>query len=310
MLASDFDESKLRFPLIAQPKIDGVRALNLDGTLTGRSLKKHNNRFVTILFSKPYLKGFDGEMAANMHTSPSLCRDTSSALSTIEGSPWVLWHLFDYITEQTIDLPYKERYRLLISNVTYLKKDEESKNVARFLRIVPSVLCNNEEELLNVENEWLNEGYEGVIIRDPEGKYKQGRSTVKEGGLLRIKRFVDFELKITEIIEGCTNHNQAQINELGKTFRSSHQENLTGNLMVGSLVGTVVSEIKNLKGETVFQKGDSVKIGAGSMTHEDREKYFLQPELILGKLVKAKMFPHGIKDRPRFPTFVSLRGDL
>ena len=44
MLAEDFDESKLIFPLIAQPKIDGVRGLNMLGTLTGRSLKTHKKR--------------------------------------------------------------------------------------------------------------------------------------------------------------------------------------------------------------------------------------------------------------------------
>lgn len=310
MLASDWDESKLRFPVIAQPKIDGVRALNLEGILTARSLKQHQNRFVTALFSKPYLRGLDGEMAANMDTSPTLCRDTSSALSTIEGSPWVVWHLFDYITEHTIELPYKERYDALKSYISLLNEDKESKYIARFLTVVPNSPCANMEQLLSVERHWLNAGYEGVIIRDPEGKYKQGLSTVREGGLLRIKRFVDFEIKVTEIIEGVTNHNKAQINELGLQFRSSHQENMTGNAMVGALVGTVVSEIKDLKGQVVFQKGDSVKIGAGSMTHEDRKKYFLHPDLILGKLVKAKMFPYGIKDKPRFPTFVSLRGDL
>ena len=35
-LAEDAILDAVRFPCIAQPKIDGVRALNLNGTLTGR----------------------------------------------------------------------------------------------------------------------------------------------------------------------------------------------------------------------------------------------------------------------------------
>ena len=37
-LAEDAILDQVRFPCIVQPKIDGVRALNLNGTLTGRSL--------------------------------------------------------------------------------------------------------------------------------------------------------------------------------------------------------------------------------------------------------------------------------
>ena len=47
MLATDYEEAKLRFPVLAQPKIDGVRGVNFFGTLTGRSLKQHRNKYTT-----------------------------------------------------------------------------------------------------------------------------------------------------------------------------------------------------------------------------------------------------------------------
>ena len=37
-LAEDAVLDKVIFPCLVQPKIDGVRAMNLEGTLTGRSL--------------------------------------------------------------------------------------------------------------------------------------------------------------------------------------------------------------------------------------------------------------------------------
>ena len=62
MLARDWIESKVKFPCIIQPKIDGVRALCIDGKLVGRSLKPFANKYVTQMLSRPEFNGFDGEM--------------------------------------------------------------------------------------------------------------------------------------------------------------------------------------------------------------------------------------------------------
>lgn len=307
MLASDYDESKIRFPVIAQPKIDGVRALNMTGTLTGRSLKKHANRHVTGYFSHSSLAGFDGEMAAEQECHPDLCRLTTSALSTIDGAPWLMWHVFDYVTPETAHLPYEQRLVAMAARVAQLQADPHLHDLSHHLRLIPSVMCATLEQLLEVDAQWLDMGYEGTIIRDPQGMHKQGRSTVKEGGLLRIKRFIDFEVEVTEIIEGVTNTNEAQINELGLQFRSSHQENMVPNGMVGAMMGSIVKDVVDAKGAVLFAEGSIVKVGAGSMTHDDRVRYFKEPSLLVGQVVKAKMFPKGVKDKPRFPTFQSIR---
>lgn len=307
MLASDYDESKIRFPVIAQPKIDGVRALNMTGTLTGRSLKKHANRHVTGYFSHSSLAGFDGEMAAEHECHPDLCRLTTSALSTIDGAPWLLWHVFDYVTPETAHLPYEQRLVAMAARVAQLQADPHLHDLSNHLRLIPSVMCATLEQLLEVDAVWLDMGYEGTIIRDPQGLHKQGRSTIKEGGLLRIKRFIDFEVEVTEILEGVTNTNEAQTNELGLQFRSTHQENMVPNGMVGAMMGRVIKDILDSKGAVLFAEGSIVKIGAGSMTHDDRVRYFKEPHLLLGQIAKAKMFPKGVKDKPRFPTFQSIR---
>ena len=38
-----------------------------------------------------------------------------------------------------------------------------------------------------------------------------------------------------------------------------------------------------------------------------RKHYFENPGELVGKVVKFKSFMHGIKDLPRFPTFICLR---
>lgn len=290
MLACDFDEGKLRFPLIAQPKTDGVRSLHVTGALTGRSLKPHKNRYVTEQFSDPRYAGLDGEMfrgpKSNI-TAQSLCRDTSSDLGTIKGEPQVCWKVFDYITEQSAKLPYVHRFVLLQDAV------ERLGNPAVFA--VDSRWCRTISDLYSLEEMWLALGYEGACIRDPEGMYKEGRCTVKEGGLLRIKRFVDAEALVTGIEEGNQNENEATVGLLGQTERSSHQENMVPNGMLGTLLCTEILT------------GLPIRVSAGEMGHDTRKLYFDHPELIVGKVAVFKHFPKGRKVQPRFATFKCIR---
>jgi len=292
MLAEDADESRIQFPVLAQPKIDGVRGLNLDGTLTTRRLKPHGNRFTTARFSMPEYIGYDGEFAAADKTHPDLCRLTTSAIGTHAGEPAMTWHMFDLINDDTVTRPYAERYEALVTKV-FMECPAD-------VEIVPSVLVHTMDELLCHDSRWLELGYEGTILRDPNGKYKQGRSTVREGGLLRIKRFVEEDAVVLELVEGEENGNEAQVNELGRTFRSSHAAGKTPNGMLGAMI---CRDVKT---------GREITVGAGAMPHSDRIAYMEGADELIGRTIKYKHFPKGVKDKPRFPTFVALRlvGDV
>lgn len=300
MLASDWDESKVRFPCIVQPKIDGVRGIHLDPGvgLTGRSGKAHANKHTTELFSNPIYLGFDGELIAGMQNAPDLCRLTTSATSTIEGVPYVNWVVFDYITPETINMPYVQRLGRMHYRFGYITQmARQETGIELPIHLIESFVINNIEHLLATDARFLDQGYEGTIIRDMDGKYKQGRSTIKEMGLLRIKRFTDAEAIVVRIEEGQRNENEATKDVLGYTERSTHQENMVPNGMVGALI------CKNLS------DGAEITVSAGCMTHSERVQYFLNPEMLIGKVVKYKHFAHGQKDKPRFPTFQCLRAE-
>lgn len=303
MLATDADESKLRFPLIVQPKVDGVRALNLFGRLTGRSLKEHANKHVTARFSHSKYIGLDGEMAVDSvpYTHEALCRLTTSALNTISGTPSVDWWVFDLITAKTKDLPYAERRQLLELKVRELADPH--------VRMMPGWLIHSKEQLDAADEWFIEQGFEGTITRDPGKDYKYGRSTVREQGLLRIKRFVEEEAVVIAITEGQHNANEAKTNELGQTERSTHQENMVPNGMVGNLICKALKDVVDHNGNTLIACGQEITVAAGRMPHGDREFYFANPGLIIGMTIKFKFFPKGIKDKPRFPTFQSLRMD-
>lgn len=309
MLASDWDEAKIKFPCGLQPKIDGVRGLNMTGRLTGRSLKEHKNKHATERFSDPALVGLDGEFAVAEETHPDLCRLTSSAMSRIEGEPQLTWHLFDYVSAETAGLGYAERHSRLQARLLQMLADSSLDHLTIDLGIVPLVHCFNMRELLEHEARWLDEGYEGVIIRDLKGTHKQGRSTVKEGGLLRIKRFIEEEAVVIGIEEGQTNLNEKQTNELGNSFRTTHQENMTPNEQVGSLLCRMLKDVfdPQVKDKLLLAAGQVVTVSPGKMTADQRKHYFENPGEILEQTIKFKFFPKGGKDKPRFPTYACIR---
>lgn len=304
MLASDYVESKLRFPVLVEPKIDGVRSCNFGGSLTGRSLKHHANKWTTQFYSREILRGLDGEMAAEHETHPDLCSLTTSALNTIQGQPWLLWHLFDFVRDGVIELPYEERYAELLNYMEHIRI--YAPEVHCHLRVVPSRLVYNLDELNAADESFLDRGYEGTILRDPNGAFKQGRSTAREGGLLRIKRFIEEEARVFDIEEGRRNFNVAEINKLGYIERSTHQENMMPNGMVGTLHCVLLKDLVIDK-KILGAAGTKIVVGPGRMSHEDRTRYFRHPRELIGKIIKFRFFPRGVKDKPRFPTFQSIR---
>lgn len=308
MLASDWDQDKIRFPVICMPKIDGVRGVHLNGSFTGRSLKSHKNRAATALFSHDAFAGLDGELTVGDITGTDLCRDTTGRMGTIKGdADGIIWNVFDLINEDTANLTYVERYSALGRRLRTIA--EYHPEVRHMLSLVPAHYVTTLDQLLRLDDQWLDEGYEGTIIRDPNGLYKQGRSTVKEGGLLRIKRFMQEDAEVVEVVEGQTNGNEAKTNELGRTERSSHQENMTPNGMVGTLICRVLKDVLDLRrpDSILLRKDQIITVSAGKMKQDMRQDLMANTDKIVGKTISFRFFPKGMLDKPRFPTFHSIR---
>jgi DNA ligase-1 len=164
------------------------------------------------------------------------------------------------------------------------------------------------EDLLRFETEALDAGYEGVIFRSPDGLHKNGRATVKGGTYMRIKRFIDFEGTIVGFTEAMENTNEAKTNELGRTERSTHQANMVPKGMIGNITLKALKDVKDpFTKQVLIAKDQEVLCGAGSMTHEDRIRFWNAPSLLVGQVGKAKFFPKGQKDKPRFPIYQGVR---
>lgn len=287
-LACDADITQINGLVWVMPKLDGVRSLHINDEFVGRSLKPHANK--NLDFSNEVFKNLDGELTVGSVTDGATCRRTTSAVRRIDGPDTSVfhWHLFDSFEDTTER--YFQRYDNLCRRVAAMHAAGIS-NVS----LVPFVPCFTADEVVTEHVRLVSLGYEGSILRDPFGMYKEGRATVIEGAFLRIKDFVEEEFLITGLEEGEANNNVAQTNELGKTFRSSHKANKVPNGMVGALLGIDLKT--NLP----------IRVSAGRMTHDERRFYFENPSEILGQIGKYRTMPYGKKDAPRFPTFVGLR---
>lgn len=280
MLASPFDEALLKFPVLASPKLDGVRAIVRDGVVLSRALKPIPNKNVQKRFS--HLEHFDGELIVGAANDPDVLRTTTSGVMRVEGDPEVSFHVFDHI-EEGDDLPYLSRLQVV--------KDFPRRKMTD-VWVVEQTIIQTADRLVEYEQTVLNQGYEGVMLRRPDAPYKFGRSTAREGYLLKVKRFHDAEFEIVGFEEEMFNANEATTSELGRTKRSSHKANKVPKGRLGALV---------LKyGDTTFNCGTG-------FNDAERERIWAERESYLGMFAKIKYFAHGIKDVPKLPSFLGIR---
>lgn len=281
MLGASVKIDKLVYPIYMSPKLDGIRVIVKDGQVLSRSGKLIPNLFIQSLF-KDY-HGIDGELIVGSPVHPNVFQITTSGVMSIEGTPNIKLYAFDsWNAEGGID----ERYTRLL----YITKGSFTANI----EIVPQTIINSKEELLKFEEDCLQTGYEGAIIRYPNAKYKNGRSTIKEGALLKLKRFKDSEAIILGMEPLLRNHNEATKNALGHTERSSHKDNMVADDLLGSL------RVQDCT------TGVEFSIGSGFTEEQRRDVWSRQVELI-GSFVKYKYFEVGVKDKPRFPVFLGFR---
>ncbi len=288
MLAATVESVEdLRYPLLVSPKLDGIRAIVLDGVLVTRNLKPIPNTHVQGLFGWEYLDGLDGELIMGNPCDPKAFLNTSSGVRSRDGIPHVTFHVFD-------DFSSTYSFEGRLKAVKYRVNQDPEIQVVEHRRV------NSPQELLQVETEWLAMGYEGVMLRDPQGAYKQGRSTLREQGLMKLKRFSDAEARIVSFEEQMHNSNEARKDALGRTERSSHKAGMKGKNTLGAI------QVQGLNGEYA---GVTFSIGSG-FDDKLRKELWDNRDSLPGKVVKFKYFSIGCKDAPRFPTFLGFREDL
>ena len=285
-VAADF--SKIKYPVYASPKLDGIRCSIVESKALSRTLKPIPNKAIYAELSNKAFNGLDGELIVGPATSPTVYNETvSQVMAHDKGHANVTYHVFDLhdIPQST----YRHRLDCLVSEIIHFQN-----NSSITINLLEQILVDSESDLLEYEAAKVGQGYEGVILRSPDAPYKFGRSTVNEGYLLKVKRFEDSEAEIIGFEEEMFNGNVAETNELGRTKRSTAKAGLSGK---GTLGAFLVRDVHS---------GVEFSIGTG-LTALQRGVFWQRQDEYLGKLAKYKSFKIGVKDKPRHPVFLGFR---
>lgn len=289
-LAASLDDGsadKLTFPMIASPKVDGIRIVCHPtlGPVT-RSLKPVGNNHVRFVLAHPDFVGLDGEVTVGPNCGPNVFANTTGAVRAFDGTPTFTYWVFDEIRYQE---PYQTRFSRMKSRIEDVHHEcfEYPIQVLEY----QNVWCVDEVE--KYEADCLARGFEGIMLRSPMGKYKFGRSTFKEQILIKVKRFKDDEATVTGFEPLERNTNEQTRNLLGLAERSSHRAGKVTDNLLGTLV---------VAHPTWGQFG----IGSG-FDVSLRQEIWNNRESYLGKQVTFKYQPIGSQDAPRFPIFMRFR---
>ena len=274
---------KLQYPLLGSPKFDGIRCIIKSNKAMSRSFKMLPSAQVQEEFVLQ--NHLDGEIIAGNATDFDVYNRTQSYVMS-ENKPGDLsYYVFDYCHPDWLDKPFYER-------LSYAKGILPNTPDNKYY-MIEHYDIENYQDLVEYENKCLEAGFEGIMLRDPVGRYKMGRGTFREGLIYKLKRFKDAEGKVIGFQEQMDNYNIKEKDELGYSKRSSSKEGLVPANTLGRFI--------------IDFNGMELDIAPGNFNHLERKEIWSNQDEFLGKLLKFRYFNHGIKDKPRFPRAIGFR---
>lgn len=201
MLAEKFNDFKktVKYPAAATPKLDGLRCIRSEEKFFGRTRKPiktldHVGKYLHFWNLHKY--PFDGE--AYVHAFKNDFEKIVSAVrrgktESVDRKK-IQYNIYD------INIP-KKPFRERLAILEKIFKDHGDLGPEAVIQLVPTTIVNNEKELMEVYEGYLEAGYEGAMLRSLSGQYVGKRTK----DLLKMKVFEDMEFLIVDAIEGGGN---------------------------------------------------------------------------------------------------------
>jgi DNA ligase-1 len=284
------DLTKIKYPLLASFKLDGIRAVFMNGELYSRSLKVLPNenlhkRFQILKdYSKQHNVILDGEMYCDSVTFNELS-------GIIRSDNQELPYDLEFWCFDLLDITNKK----LEDRFMDYKKLERSHPYNYFHSVIQKQVESAEEATACFEFA-LEHGFEGIILRNPDSRYKFGRATVKENIAFKVKPFITFDAIVTGVGQAteAREGSEKKINELGRSVTS---KKLADRVLIPK-----ASTFK------VMYEGKELEVSL-AMTNEEKEEIWANQQKYIGKTIEYKGMIVGSKDLPRHATFIRFRGD-
>lgn len=318
---------EIKYPLLASIKLDGVRDVFLKERMVTASLKNIPNKQLNEKFEpiRKYTEEkdsiLDGEiyapnipfqfivscvMTQDYYTKESikrwdkLCKKHNFFITREEVCNNLKFYCFDGVENDDFDKPYINRVK------DYERVLNDQASLANIFYVVTQRIVNSKEEVEAYFEEVLGQGFEGLILRDINGRYKFGRGTLKEGLIYKVKPWVTLDAQILGVTQGTEVDPKAEkkINELGMSVTSKKKGD---RILIERASGfTVLYEGEYL---TVTLAGDKSKDSTNKMTNEEKEEIWANKESYIGKWIEYNGMLVGAMKVPRHPVFVRWRPD-
>ena len=269
MLANTWDTMSrhIREPFYIQPKLDGVRMMvgRYLGKLvmvsrTGKPIlhMEHIAQELEWLTEGVFLDGESYNHDITFEEITGMCRTTLESSASDKPLDKIQFHVFDTFDLSHMDDTFEQRLNKL---KTFFKR--KMNNVKK----VPTVAVERKETIHEWHSEFVQAGYEGIMVRDVKGKYLLSD---RSNHLLKLKTFETEEYKIIGAEEAR-----------------------------GRDIGTVVWVCQTPNGQnfSVRPRG----------TIDQRRNWLADKDAHLGKMLTVQyqnLTPDGI---PRFPVGLSFR---
>ena len=194
----------IKFPAMVQLKADGTyREITVSsGKVSARSRSGEDYEY-PVLFEA--FKNYpDGVYVGELTVRGTADRAKGNGLINSDEPPHddIVIQLWDYITLQEYRQaglkdkknPCKTIYKDRWDNLNIIEINHPSKNI----EMIPAQIVETLKEALECTSTWMNEGYEGSILKDLEAVFKDGTSKQQ----LKLKLQIDAEMRITGFTDG------------------------------------------------------------------------------------------------------------
>jgi hypothetical protein len=168
--------------------------------------------------------------------------------------------------------------------------------------VIKQHLVRDADEARGYFERCIKKGYEGIMLRDPHGRYKHGRATINQGIIYKMKEWVTIDVVIIgfeqrRAMKDEVRFGQRERDILGKLEHTCRKDDFV-----------LIEEIGSV----------NVRLPDGAETGVNFARGFLHRGLFnwaacdkwIGKHVEIRYMRVGAKNRPRFGMITRLRPEL
>jgi len=266
------------YPCYASIKYDGFRVAIKDGKTVLNSLRELDNLHSrNKLMAEPSIADHDGELVMLPLNDNKCFNRCQSAFRARQGEPDFCFVVFDRIN----DLSFEERW----------VKHKKPK-YPKWVIVDKPVKIENRAQLDVFVDKVLADGHEGVILRQGDSQYVFGRATFTKQQLLRIKPMESAEGVVVGFECEYENTNEATVNALGRSKRSSAKDGLVP---------------KDTCGKLIYETERWGKVSISGFSDALADEIWQNKEKFMGELAHFNFQEIGSIDQPRLAKFKGFR---